>query len=191
MATSRRPPETIRLLLDQGFPKPPGFDPGNVDRNLSWTHLWDWRRDLSETSTPDWVLYCEAAFAGFHAIVTRDFSQAEQAEEMVCLSHLVDFHVISWRQRMDDPVSEWGQLLAYMPAIRRFVGEHDSRLIFIPTPTLANDRNVHSPKEFIGRIAASRGESVDQVRRQAADSMRDWEETFSTASRSYVDRLLG
>ena len=127
---------------------------------LDWTHLWDWNPGLSERSTPDWVLYCEAAFGGFNAIVTRDFTQSEQAEEMVCLSRLHDFHVISWKQRMDDPISEWGQLLAYIPSIRRYMGEHHSRVIFLPVPTLANDRSVHQPKEFIARIAKSRGQSV-------------------------------
>ena len=39
------------------------------------------------------------------------------------LSGLTNFHVVAWRQRMDDPISEWGQLLAYLPAIRRHVGE--------------------------------------------------------------------
>ena len=52
------------------------------------------RSPLSERSTRDWVLYCEAAFVGFNAIVTLDFTQAEQAEEMVCLGHIRDFHVI-------------------------------------------------------------------------------------------------
>ena len=106
-STSQRP-DHLALLLDQGSPKPPGFQPETVDKKLSWQHLWDWNPSLSEERTPDWVLYCEAAFAGFNALVTRDFTQAEQAEEMVCLSHLKDFHVISWRKRMDDPVAEWG-----------------------------------------------------------------------------------
>src|SRR5690606_38887421 len=86
---------------------------------------------------------------------------------MVALSRLTDFHVISWRQRMEDPIAEWGQLLAYLPAIRRHIGERDSRVILLPVPTLANDRNVHRPHEFIGRIATSRGQSVQQVRRYA------------------------
>lgn len=187
--TNSKPPERIRLLLDQGFPKPPGFEPSDVDRNLVWSHLWDWRRDLSETSTPDWVLYCEAAFSGFNAIVTRDFTQAEQAEEMVALSHLRDFHVISWRQRMEDPVSEWGQLLAYLPAIRRHIGEHQSRVIFLPVPTLASDRNVEQPKAFIARIAKSRGQSVGQLRADAFDSMRGWEQFVGGELGHFTDRL--
>jgi hypothetical protein len=182
-------PERIRLLLDQGFPKPPGFEPADVDRNLEWVHLSDWKRELSERSTPDWVLYCEAAFGGFDAIVTRDFTQAEQAEEMVCLSRLRDFHVVSWRQRMDDPISEWGQLLAYLPAIRRYIGEHQSRVIFLPVPTLATARNVFGPREFIARIATSRGQSGEQVRRDALDAMKDWEATIGGHPGKYTERL--
>lgn len=188
--TTSKQPEPVRLLLDQGFPKPPGFEPSDVDRNLQWMHLWDWNRGLSERSTPDWALYCEAAFGGFNAIVTRDFTQAEQAEEMVCLSHLRDFHVISWKQRMEDPISEWGQLLAYLPAIRRFIGQHDSRVIFLPVPTLATDRNVRPPREFIGRIATSRGQSVQQVRSEAIEAMRDWESNVESDPARYTGRLL-
>jgi hypothetical protein len=185
-ATPKRP-ERVRLLLDQGFPKPPGFEPSDVDRQLEWTHLWDWKRDLSERSTPDWVLYCEASAGGFDALVTRDFTQAEQAEEMVCLSLLRDFHVISWRQRMEDPISEWGQLLAYLPAIRRYVSEHESRVIFLPVPTLANDRNVSPPRQFIGQIATSRRQSVSQVRREALEAMRDWEASVERQPGKYTD----
>jgi hypothetical protein len=177
------------LLLDQGFPKPPGFDPSSVDRNLEWKHLYDWRPDLSEQSTPDWALYCEAAFAGFHALVTRDFTQAEQAEEMVALSRLSDFHVIAWRQRMDDPISEWGQLLAFLPAIRRYLSEHDSRVILLPVPTLANDRNVHRPQTYIASIARSRGHSVNQTRREAFAAMADWESSVRGEPGRYTDRL--
>ena len=166
-------PERLRLLLDQGFPKPPGCNPSSVDRNLDWQHLFDWKPELSLRSTPDWVLDCEAAFGGFNAIVTRDFSQIEQAEEMVCLSRLRHFHVISWKNRMDDPISEWGQLLAYLPLLRRHVGEKESRVIFLPTPTLAHGRNVHPPAEFIAAIGESRGHSVAQTRRDAMEAMRD------------------
>lgn len=186
-----KPPERIRLLLDQGFPKPPGFEPSSVDRNLEWRHLYDWKRELSEQSTPDWVLYCEAAFGGFNALVTRDFTQSEQAEEMVALSHLHDFHVIAWRQRMDDPISEWGQLLAYLPAIRRHLGEPDCRVIRLPVPTLASDRNVHRPREFIAHIAQTRGQSVRQIRRDAFDSMRDWEDVVARRGGHFTDRLRG
>ncbi|MEQ1701236.1 MAG: hypothetical protein ABMA25_14070 [Ilumatobacteraceae bacterium] len=175
MARSISPPKTIRLLLDQGFPKPPGFDPKSVYPSLDWVHLYDWRRDLSETSTPDWVLYCEAAADGFTAIVTRDFTQAEQAEEMVALSHLRDFHVIAWRERMDDPIAEWGQLLAYLPKLSKYIAQQDSKVILLPVPTLST-KNIENPKTHIATIADGRGQSIRQVRHEALASMADWEE---------------
>lgn len=177
MATKRSQRSELRVLLDQGFPNPPGFDVANVDKNLRVEHLSRWRPDLSRRSTPDWVLYCEASMAGFHALVTRDFSQAEQGEEMVCLSRLRDFHVVSWKERMDDPIVEWGQLLAYLPEVRRFLTQGVGRVIFLPKPRLQLQRNVHDPKEFINRIAVSTGVSVAQVRREAQNQMLDWEQT--------------
>lgn len=186
----RQPPEKLRILLDQGFPNPPGFQISQVDKNIEVQHLSSWRRDLSEQRTPDWVLYCEAALAGFNALVTRDFSQAEQAEEMVCLSRLSDFHVVSWKERMDDPIVEWGQLLAYLPMLRRFIGEHKSQLVFLPRPKLQHNRNVHDPKEFIGAIATSVGESVAQVRHRARDQILDWEENIG-ANDGRFEQLLG
>lgn len=68
-----------------------------------------------------------------------------------------------------------GQLLAFLPAIRRYVREHDSRIMLLPVPTLSNATNVHRPHGFIGRIAESRGVSVQEVRRDAMSAIRDWE----------------
>ena len=82
-----------------------------------------------------------------------------------------------------------GQLLAYLPAIRRYVSEHESRVIFLPIPTLANDRNVSRPRQFIGNIATSRGQSVLQVRRQALEAMRDWEASVEGQPGKYTDRF--
>lgn len=183
------PPERFRLLLDQGFPNPPGFRPESVDKNLSVEHLSHWRPDLSRQRTPDWVLYCEAAEAGFNALVTRDFSQVEQAEEMVVLSRLKDFHVVSWKQRMADPISEWGQLLAYLPALRRYLGEHASRIIFLPSPSLTTNTNVHDPRRYIGDIATATGTSVEEVRRGAIDQIASWEDDVAGTPGRYTSQL--
>jgi hypothetical protein len=188
-STTSPPPRQFRLLLDQGFPNPPGFRPESVDRNLSVKHLSHWRPDLSARRTPDWVVYCEAALAGFNALVTRDFSQVEQAEEMLALDRLRDFHIVSWRQRMDDPVSEWGQLLAYLPQLRRFLGEHQSRVIFLPVPSLTTNNNVHAPKRYLGQIATATGTSVAQVRRTALRQIEEWERDVALQPGLYSTRL--
>jgi len=53
---SPKQPE-LRLLLDQGFPKPPGFNLAFVDRTVEAVHLSDFAPELSINSTPDWMIY--------------------------------------------------------------------------------------------------------------------------------------
>lgn len=91
---------------------------------------------------------------------------------------------------MDDPIVEWGQLLAYLPMLRRFIGNRKSQVIFLPRPKLQHNRNVHDPKEFIGAISTSVGESVAQVRSRARMEMLDWEENIG-ANDGRFKKLLG
>ena len=81
--------------------------------------LYKFDRTLAETSTPDWVLYCRAAEAGFDALVTRDQSQISQPVEMYVLSRLHHFTIVTWKKSVEDPIREWGQLLAYPHASGR------------------------------------------------------------------------
>jgi hypothetical protein len=173
---SDTPPEhpRLRLLLDQGFPKPPRFKLEDVDSNIEAVHLYDFDRSLSENSTPDWYLYCRAAEAGLDALVTRDFSQAGQELEMYVLTRLPRFVVIAWRKRMDDPVREWGQLLAYLPEIKKRLGQSKPpKVVFLPDPSLT-EKNFRDPVQTLGEAATDRGISVNQVRREARQEVTDW-----------------
>lgn len=90
---------------------------------------------------------------------------------------------------MDDPIAEWGQLLAYLPALRRYLHGSTSTVIFLPTPQLTTNRNVHAPKKYLGEIATSTGVAVGQVRRDAADHVRSWEVDVMGLSGRYTDLL--
>jgi hypothetical protein len=59
------PPPEFRLLLAQGFPKPPGFAVQQVDNTIDVVHLRDFDATLARQRTPDWMVYCIAAEAGF------------------------------------------------------------------------------------------------------------------------------
>jgi hypothetical protein len=173
---SDTPPETrrLRLLLDQGFPKPPRFNLEDVDSSIEAVHLYDFDKTLSENSTPDWYLYCRAAEAGLDALVTRDFSQAGQELEMYVLTRLRRFVVLAWRKRMDDPVREWGQLLAYLPEIKkRLAHPRPPKVVFLPDPSLT-EKNFRDPVQTLGEAAADRGISVGQVRREAREEVTGW-----------------
>ncbi len=97
---------TLRLLLDQNFPRPPGFDLRTVDSTVEAVHVYDHDRGLTEAGTPDWLIYLRAAQDGFDALVTRDWHQREQPEELWVLSNL-RITVVSWRKPFNDPVAEW------------------------------------------------------------------------------------
>lgn len=166
-------PEIFKLLLDQGFPKPPGFTVTALDRSVLVEHLNDVAPELSQRSTPDWYVYCFAARSGFDALVVRDRSQLSQTTEMYALSRLPELTVVTWRKVIDDPVREWGQLLAYLPQIKTRCREKGGRVIVLPSPTLTPG-SYFEPSEILGRESQRQGVSNRQVRDDARQEMTDW-----------------
>jgi len=156
---------TLRLLLDQNFPRPPGFELGEIDATVEVVHIFDHDRSLTERGTPDWLIYLRADEDGFDALVTRDWHQMEQPEELWVLSNL-RLIVVSWRKPMNDPVAEWGHLLAYLPQLKRRIARHQPRVLRLPPPHLAKNNEVN-PRDALGDYAAEQGRAVQEVRREA------------------------
>jgi hypothetical protein len=154
----------FRLLLDQGFPKPPAFSVTALDQTVEVVHFYDFDRSLSQNSTPDWMVYCLAADAGFDGLVARDRSQLDQLAEMFVLSRFRGFSVITWRKAIEDPVREWGQLLAYLPEVKRRLRQGPGQAILLPSSTLKPD-NLHNPADKIRMEAKAQRLSVAQIRR--------------------------
>ena len=166
-------PESFRLLLDQGFPKPPGFTVRALDRSVSVEHLNDVAPQMSQRSTPDWYVYCLAVESGFDALVVRDRSQLDQMTEMYVLSRLPTLTVVTWRKVVDDPVREWGQLLAYLPQIKTSCMEKGGRAILLPAPTLG-PKSYFKPSTALGNESRKQGVSNRQVRDSARQEIADW-----------------
>jgi len=188
-SSPNQPPPRFRLLLDQGFPKPPGFAVNAVDRTVDVVHLSDFDPELSRNSTPDWVLYCVAAEAGFDAIVARDRAQLDQLVEMYVLSRLTNFTVITWRKAIEDPIREWGQLLAYLPEVKKHLSSGKPQAILLPAPTLTS-QNLFNPADTLGIEARRRGVSNGQARNEARGEIRDWLVMTGDDPQRF-DRLLG
>ena len=155
----------MRLLLDEGFPSPPGFRPEVVDASVEVITLREFDRSLTGTSAPDWYLYLRAHEAGFDALVTRDWHQSEQPEELWTLTR-TSLSIITWKRPIEDPVREWGQLLAYLPEIRRMIEHHGPSVVFLPSPQL-NKANLLKADAALGTLARDLGVSTGQVRNQA------------------------
>lgn len=163
----------MRVLLDENFPDPPGFDPSDLDATFDVTPLRTHDRDLVGSRTPDWYLYLVAHHAGYDALVTRDWHQSAQTEEMWVAAQ-TDVSIITWKKPQDDPVIEWGQLLAYMPALHKLRHEHGPSIFFLPAPTLTADHHVKKASDELGVLAHERGRAREELRREARATTSEW-----------------
>ena len=155
----------MRLLLDEGFPAPLGFDIGTVDSTVAIVALRDFDPALIGVSTPDWYLYLRADEAGFDALVTRDKNQLRQEEELWAITN-TNLSLITWRRSTEDPIREWGQLLAYLPEIQRLLKEHGPSLVLLPTPRLTK-RNLEKASGTLNTLAKERKLSAKQLSDEA------------------------
>lgn len=167
-----------RFLLDQNFP-PPVLDVEAVDKRVEYEHLRTFDPSLTRGGTPDWLIYLRAAeSARFDGVVTRDVSQLEQPEELAALVDTT-LTVVTWRQPVEDPIQEWGQLLAYMPhIIRRMelveskaIGGKRAHAFFLPRPQLGRD-NVKPVHALMGERANREKRSLPDVRAAARAEMK-------------------
>lgn len=161
----------MRLLLDEGFPSPPGFDAAMIDASVEVTALREFDRDLVGVQTPDWYLYLQANEAGFDALVTRDWHQSEQPEELWALTR-TSLSIVTWRRSIEDPIREWGQLFAYMPEVRRMLAEHGPSVVFLPSPRL-DKSSIRKASAELGKLASALGISNNQLRDQARLTIRE------------------
>ena len=103
-------PTALRFLLDQGFPQPK-LAVAELQANVEFEHLSDHAPELSNASTPDWMVYLAAEAGGFDGVVTQDFRQVAQQEELIALTRL-NLSVITWKEGISDSVTAWAMLVA-------------------------------------------------------------------------------
>jgi hypothetical protein len=142
-----------------------------LDESVAYEHLSDFAPELSKVSTPDWLVYLAASAAGFDGVVTRDQSQIEQREELVVLDRS-SLSVVTWRKGLDDPVTEWGLLVAYMPLILKHIGREGPAIFLLPKPNL-DPRNIINKREAAYQLAKSMDVSFPEMRSGALILMRE------------------
>ena len=120
---------------------------------MEYVHLHDLDPRLAKVTTPDWMIYLIPEQASFTGVVTRDKSQLDQDEELVVLSRQ-RLGVVTWRRAVEDSVTEWGQLLAYMPLVVRMVERLGPRVVLLPEPRL-DSHNVQSAEPSARTRAAT------------------------------------
>ncbi len=158
-----------RFLLDQNFPAPI-VDVSQADRSVEYAALWNFDKSLTRRGTPDWVIYLRAREEGFTGVVTRDASQLKDVEELVALD-ATQLAVVTWDRPIEDPITEWGQLLAYMPIVRRWIDRDGPAVFRLPKPRL-DSRNVRRAHALLGEMAQRREVAFPELREQARRAMR-------------------
>ncbi len=154
-----------RFLLDQNFPNPP-FKPSMVDGRVEYVHVSLHDASLTEGQTPDWLIYLRAEEDTFTGVVTRDASQLEQPEELVALMR-TDVSVVTWKDPIEDPIQEWGQMLAYMPEVLKRLDQVGPSIFFLPKPQLRRGRNIVKASERLGEYASAQRRSQQELRHEA------------------------
>jgi hypothetical protein len=70
--------------------------------------------------------------------------------------------VVSWRRSFNDPVAEWGHLLAYLPQLKRRIERRQPRVLLLPPPQLSRSNEVN-PREALGQYATQQGRAAQEI----------------------------
>ncbi len=97
--------------------------------------------------------------------------------------------VVTWQKPLADPVVEWGQVMAYLPEIRRMLEQHGPSIVFLPRPVLSKERLLKAGRA-LGDIAREEGRSRREVPHDAERSVRAWLHERGQADRFGVSSVL-
>lgn len=159
-----------RFLLDQNFPQP-RMNVRDLDSRVAYVHLHDFSKKLASSSTPDWYIYLAASEAGFAGLVTHDRNQLGSE---LCLTALscTDLSLVTWTTSVQDSVTAWAQLVAFMPLIQSRIEELGPSIFQLPAPRLNRKDHIRKPEEAMGELASTLGISRKELRDRSLRFMR-------------------
>jgi hypothetical protein len=160
------------MLLDQGFPAPPGFKPADLDRNIEYVPLVKFAPELSKVSTPDWMVILAASKGGFDAFVVDDQELRDNDDCLVALAY-TKVSLVTWSRGIDDPVTAWAQLVAYMPKIRQGISEIGPSIFVLPAVRLTRESHILKPAAEVRKRAKLSGTTYAEFRNAAVRNMRE------------------
>jgi hypothetical protein len=110
---------------------------------------------------------------------------------MYVLSRLAGFSIITWTRAIEDPVTEWGQLIAYLPEIRKKFDNDASRrrsgtIILLPRPTLTA-QNLLDATNVFGELANDEGTSIVDARRHVRIELLEIVNTLGRNPKEFSD----
>ena len=164
--------QPLRLLLDQNFPvTPAGMRFDMLDNTVALEPFAVAFSDHARVSTPDWKVYLLAARGGFDAVVTSDYHQLGLATEMVALD-VANIGLITWRTGGPDVIVLYGQLLAYMPQIRKQLALRRESIVRLPKAHLQPSDSFTTARDVLGAMRRRDHMSYPEHRAAALADMR-------------------
>lgn len=162
----------------------------DLDRSCEYVHVSRAAPDVSAVSTPDWMLYLVARSLNFDALVSRDLAQFDQQEESVALA-LSGLTMVTWTKPIEDPIVEWGQLLAFGPLVvrRMRVADYQPQIFRLPAPRLSA-QNVESTTAAARRLASDTRTSFPEWRGAALRTMKQALAASSSPRRAALQSIL-
>lgn len=70
--------------------------------------------------------------------------------------------MITRRRPIEDPIREWGQLLAYLTEIRRTITENGPSVVLVPSPRLGNGLDQGAETARFGDVIGSLNTDVNR-----------------------------
>ena len=136
------------------------------------------------------MLYLVARTLGFDAIVSRDLAQFDQHEESVALA-MASISMVTWTKAIEDPVAEWGQLLAYGTQVAKVMAraEFQPTIFYLPAPRLAAGKQ-EAASLVPRRLAGDNKTSYPEWRDGAVKTMRQYLSASKSPRADAVTKLL-
>lgn len=163
--------EARRFLLDQGFPKPTAFAEGALQGLVQFEHFDDVDPESAGVSTPDWMVQLIAEERGFEGLVTRDPGQLDEPEAAIALLQ-TNLSVITWSKGIDDTITEWGLLVAFMPLVIKRIEQSGPAIFILPKPHLDPKRSILQRQEKGHQVARASGTNLTEMRDEALHLMK-------------------
>lgn len=89
----------------------------------------------------------------------------------MALSH-TDLCVITWAHPIEDAVTEWAQLMAYLPEIKKRLAEDRQRMILLPAHRLRGRQNFASATDLLRKQAPETATSYGELRQECLGEIR-------------------
>lgn len=159
--------EPYRFILDEHMRPLPGLPADLLGFEIQ--SLRDFHASFVNTATPDWVIYLAVAQRNYTGLITHDFAQLGQENEVRALQR-TGISIITFRKGIADEITKWGLLLAYSQRILRQLDQGERGAFVLPAPATPD---VRKADDLLRQLKRAQGVSAKEIRDRADRAMQE------------------